>query len=370
MIDRKIALCHEWLTTFGGSDLTAARIAKVLDVDAVFTFTSEPSLVDELFDDIPVKLAARWGAWSPVRKHWQWFLIGMPSAWRRLDLTAYDVVVTSSHACTNAIRTRADSLHVSYCYTPMRYAWDWRQEIGRFPAPVRPVWPIVALALRRADYRWAQRVDHFIAISKAVARRIFRNYGREATVVYPPVDTDFFTPGDGDSDDFYLAAGRLVGYKRFDVVVEAFRNLDRRLVVAGSGPELSRLRSMAGPNVSFEIQPTSAALRDLYRRARALVFPGIEDFGIVPVEAQACATPVIAQDAGGAVETVRDGVTGLLYTGESPAALIEAVTAFEGLHLQPDAIRVNSERFAAEVFDTAFLRTVMEITKASSGHPA
>ena len=361
MTDLRIALCHEWLTTYGGSDVTAARIARLLDVDSVFTFTFEPSLVEELFGEFPVQLAAPWGDRQAVREHWQWFLLGMPLAWRRLDLSAYDVVVTSSHACTNAIRPRGDSLHVSYCYTPMRYAWDWRHEIERFPQPIRPIWPIVARALRRADYRWAQRVDHFIAISKTVARRISRNYGRDAAVVYPPVDTDFFTPNDGDSDDFYLAAGRLVGYKSFDIAVEAFRDLDRRLTVAGSGPQLDRLRKIAGPNVSFEIQPSREALRELYRRARALVFPGIEDFGIVPVEAQACGTPVVALAEGGVTETIVDEVTGVLYQGNSATDLGDALQRFEDIPMDRAGIRANAERFSAKRFDTEFIEAISSL---------
>jgi glycosyltransferase involved in cell wall biosynthesis len=205
-------------------------------------------------------------------------------------------------------------------------------------------------------------VDGYIAISETVAARVERYYGRESQVVYPPVDTGFFTPSPEPRVAF-LAAGRLVGYKRFDVAVDAFTQLGYPLVVAGSGPELSRLRDRAGPTIRFEIQPTRERLRDLYRTARALVFPGVEDFGMVPVEAQACGTPVVAQGLGGATETVVDGTTGVLYGGDSPGALIEGIKSFENLTVDRSAVRSNSERFGADVFDAGFVHAVDSIIR-------
>ena len=251
----KIALCHEWFTTYGGSDACASRIAEILDVDTVFAFTLRESLVRELLPERSVRTVRPWGRSRVVSNHWQWFLPLMPLAWRSLDLSRFDVVVTSSHACTNAVRVPHGVPHVSYCYTPMRYAWDPQLEMSRLPVPVRAFWPVAAALFRRSDRRWAQRVDGYIAISNTVASRIERFYGRDSQVVYPPVDTDFFTPESGPRDGF-LAAGRLVGYKRFDVAVDAFTRLGLPLVVAGAGPDLARLRARAGPTIRFEIQPT------------------------------------------------------------------------------------------------------------------
>jgi glycosyltransferase involved in cell wall biosynthesis len=358
--DARVALCHEWFTTLGGSDICAARIAELVDADEIFAFTYRPAFVRELLGNRAVRVAHRMGSLRAAQDHWQWFLPLMPLAWRGLDLSSFDVVVTSSHACTNAVRVPAGGALISYCYTPMRYAWDPRQEIDRLPPFIRAMWPAAAGMFRRADKRWAQRVDGYIAISKTVAERIARFYGRESHVVYPPVDTAFFTPG-SDRSEAFLAAGRLVGYKRFDVAVDAFTRLGYPLVVAGSGPELKRLRERAGPTVRFEVQPARERLRELYRNARALVFPGVEDFGIVPVEAQACGTPVIARALGGVTETVVDGHTGVLYGGEDPAALIAGVKEFEALSLDGPSIRSHSERFGTDAFDAAFLAAVGSI---------
>lgn len=361
-----VALCHEWFTTLGGSDICAARIAELLDVKAVFTFTYRQELVEELIGHRDVRLAHPMGSWQAVGDHWQRFLPLMPYAWRSLDLSSFDVVVTSSHACTNAVRVPEATTHISYCYTPMRYAWEPELEIARLPPLVRPFWPVGAALLRRADKRWAQRVDGYIAISKMVSDRIRRFYGRDSHVVYPPVDTDFFTPG-GERQDHFLAAGRLVAYKRFDVAVDAFTTLGFPLVVAGAGPELERLQRRAGPNVSFEVQPSRDRLRDLYRGARALVFPGIEDFGMIPVEAQACGTPVVARGLGGATETVVHGETGLLYDGDDPDGVIKAVTALESHSLDPLTIRAHSERFSPRVFDDRFMRAIGSIHTEGPG---
>lgn len=356
----RVALCHEWFTTLGGSDVCAARIAELLDVDAVFTFTYREELVRHLLGDRGVRLAHRMGATDLAKDHWQRFLPLMPHAWRSLDLSEFDVVITSSHSCTNAVAVAPGSVHISYCYTPMRYAWEPHLEKSRLPAVVRPLWPVAASWLKRADRRWSRNVDAFIAISNTVAARIERFYDREAEVVYPPVDTGFFVP-DGNAGDYFLAAGRFVGYKRFDLAVNAFSRLGQPLVIAGSGPELSRLRASSAPNIRFEVDPSRERLRELYRGARALVFPGIEDFGIVPVEAQSCGTPVIARGVGGSTETVVDGVTGLLYGDGSVDALVDAVKRFEEMSFDRGATRANAERFDERVFDERFSATVRSI---------
>ena len=189
----RIALCHEWLTTYGGSEQVAARIASVLGIREVFTFTARPELAERLFPDALVH-ALPLGERPSARHHWQRYLPLMGAAWSRLDLNGFDIVITSSHSCVNAIRVPSGARHLSYCHTPMRYAWTWRQEIERIPRVARPVWPVAADALRAADRRWSRHVDRYIANSKHVAGRIRRAYGRGADVVYPPVDVSFWTP--------------------------------------------------------------------------------------------------------------------------------------------------------------------------------
>lgn len=349
---RRLALCHEWITTYGGSDQVAAAIASALNVDAVFAFAVRERLASELFPDVAVLPAGRLGRTRFALEHWQWLLPVMPFEWRRLDLDDYDVVVTSAHACVNAIRVRPDVVHVCYCHTPMRYAWEWRSELDRVPRPGRPLWPLIAAGFRRADYKWAQHVSHWIANSRTVAERIRSYYGREATVIHPPVDASYWTPGDRDErSDFFLWAGRLVGYKRPDVAVLAANLAAVPLVVAGSGPMLDKVRKLAGPTVRFVVDPTIDELRELYRRARAYIFPGVEDFGMTNVEAQACGCPVIAFAQGGATETVVHNETGLLYEKTGADELAHIMRSFEPEAFTRERLTSHASRFSVERFE-------------------
>jgi glycosyltransferase involved in cell wall biosynthesis len=285
----------------------------------------------------------------------------MPYAWSHLGLEGYDAVVTSSHACVNAIRVPDGVPHISYCHTPMRYAWQWRSELGRVPIPLRPLWPAVASWFRGADRRWARHVTRFIANSRHVAARILDAYGREADVVYPPVDTAYWTPaeGGGRSGEF-LVAGRLVAYKRVDVAIRAAEAAGIPLIVAGDGPELPRLRHVSGPNVRFVVDPSRDELRELYRGARALVNPGVEDFGMTMVEAQACGTPVLALARGGATEAVIDGVTGTLYADPAPATLAMELRSFDPTRFDAERVRDQARRFDATRFDEQITTIVGE----------
>lgn len=347
----RIALCHEWLTTYGGSDLVASRIAKVLAIKDVFAFAVDPDLARRLFPASNVRAAHRIGHTDFARRHWQWLLPAMPLAWSRLDLSSYDLIVTSSHCCVNSIRP-AGSPVVSYCHTPVRYGWDHRTERGRLPLALRPLWPAAAAVLRTADRRWSRNVSSFIANSRHVATRISKYYDRDSEVIYPPVDVEYWKPSESvEKDDFFLYAGRLVHYKRPDLVVEATRRARVPLVIAGDGPELHRLQSIAHQDVRFITEASNEQLRDLYRRARALIFAGIEDFGMTLVEAQACGTPVVALAAGGALESVVDGVTGSLYPDPSPDSLAEVISRFDEKEFSPTAVRRNVDRFSLETFD-------------------
>lgn len=354
MRDLRVAVCHEWITTYGGSEQVAARIATALKAERIFSYTVEPRLATRLFPGRPVTAISRVGQTGFTRRRWQWLLPFMPRAWKRLDLDPFDLVVTSSHSCVNAIRVRRGR-HVSYCHTPMRYAWQWRDEIRRIPLPFRPIWPAIAALLRAQDRGWARGVDLFIANSRYVAERIQRSYGRDAQVIYPPIDTDFWTPGEDQyQGSFFLCAGRLVAYKRTDICIQAAAQAGVPLVVAGDGPELPRLRRLAkGNDVTFVGRPTGEGLRDLYRRARALVFAGIEDFGMTLVEAQACGTPVIAFDAGGAKEAVIDGKTGILFKRQTADALAEQMRTFDRDRFSVDELREHVDSFSLDRFADA-----------------
>jgi glycosyltransferase involved in cell wall biosynthesis len=345
--------------TWSGSEQVAARIATVSRADQVFTFAADPAVAARTFPGHTVT-TSRVGRSKLLRRRWKFFLPVMSRWWKRLALDGFDLIITISHATVNSVNARDDAVHLSYCCTPMRYAWFWRSELARVPGVIRPIWPLVAAWLRATDRKRSRNVTSFIAVSEEVRTRIRDCYQRESVVIYPPVDTDFFTMDDDVSrEPYYLYAGRLVGYKRPDVAVRAAGLAGVPLVVAGEGPESRSLEGIAGDNVRFTGAVTSEELRTLYRRATALVFPGFEDFGMVMVEAQACGTPVIAFDGGGVREAVRDGETGTLYADPTPEGLADALASFDPRRFDPPTIRQHAERFSIERFDSA-LRSVLD----------
>jgi glycosyltransferase involved in cell wall biosynthesis len=346
---------HEWLMALGGSDKCAAELARLSDAQGVYVFALDDELVERLQFDVPVR-TWRGGRWVARTGRLQFFLPIMPIVWWSLDLRVADRVVTSSHCMTNAIRAPLASI-VSYCYTPMRYAWNWRIEAGRFPAPLRRLMPGFAAILRALDRRHSRRVSRFVAISNFVASRVSESYGRDSDVVYPAVDVEFWaaaTAADrargAHPDAPFLTAGRLVAYKETAVAVKAATKAGVALIVAGSGPELERLQLLAGPTVRFVEGPDDDELRSLLASSRALLFPGVEDFGMLPVEAQAAGTPVIARAAGGALETVIDGVTGVHVEGADPGEWARALQAFDRSRFTSTALRDHATMFSLGEF--------------------
>jgi glycosyltransferase involved in cell wall biosynthesis len=284
---------------------------------------------------------------------YRYYLPLFPAAVERFDLRGYDLVLSSSH-CVAKSAAAPGGLHVSYCFTPMRYVWDMYGDYigpgtGLLP---RLVMPALAAALRRWDRATSRRVHHFVAISRHVAERIQRCYGRPAEVIYPPVEAQRFRLAEEEPEDFYLVVSALVPYKRLDLAVEAATGLGRRLLVVGTGPEERRLKARAGRTVEFLGWRDDAEIAGLYRRCRALLFPGLEDFGIVPLEAMAAGRPVIAYAAGGALETVvpLDGdepPTGVLFAEQTVDGLAQAIRRCEAAahQFQPKALRARAEQF-------------------------
>lgn len=302
-----------------------------------------------------------------IHRHHQAYLPLYPLAVRSMDVGGYAVVISNKSGFCHGVRTTRDQVHIDYCLTPTRYVWDYagyvqREGLGR-PARLA-LWPLIHW-LRRWDRRAADGVDHFIAISSAVQERIKRFYGRDAAIIFPPVHTERYRPAGAAPGDYYLVVSRLIPYKRIDLAVQACSALGRRLIIVGDGRDRAALERLAGPTVQFTGRLPDADLTDLLAHCRAFLFPGCEDFGIAPVEAQAAGRPVIAFAGGGALDTVVDGETGVLFREQSADALVAAMQRLESLdwdagHIHHHAQRFGVARFQRElsVFVTQNLRHV------------
>jgi len=292
-----------------------------------------------------------------VARHYRSYLPLFPAAAESIDLAAYDLVISTSHCVVKGVKPRPGAFHLCYCFTPMRYVWDRYDDYfgpGRAGLATRLVMRALRPYLQRWDRRSARRVHAFAADSAYVAARIRRYYDRESEVVYPPVDTEFFTPGDGRPGTYDLVVSALAPYKRLDLVLEAYRGTGFPLKIAGFGPEEARLRAVAPSEASFVGNVPDLELRELYRGARAVVMPGIEDFGIVPVEAMACGRPAIVFAEGGGTETVVDGETGLLFREPTPEALRRVVDSIRGVRFNTRALRDRATAFSEAAFRSRF----------------
>ncbi|WP_179379307.1 glycosyltransferase [Jannaschia marina] len=363
---KRVALVHYWLLGMRGGERVLEEMLRLYPDADVFTHVVDRATLSPLLKEARItetSVARLPGA----RRHYQKYLGFMPRALEELDLSAYDLVLSSESGPAKGVIARPDATHLCYCHSPMRYIWDhyptYRATLGRLK---RAYFSRLAHRLRLWDVTSAARVDAFVANSRFIAARINRTYGREASVVHPPVDLDRFGPREAGARGYYLFLSELVPYKRADLAVEAFRGLDLPLKVAGSGPDAARLEAMAGPNVELLGRVPDADLPDLYRGARALIFPAEEDFGIVPVEAMACGTPVIALGRGGALDSVKDGVTGLFFHEQTPEALRAAVQDFESRRAQFDAeaIAAHARGFAADRFRRE-LQDAIDVARAA-----
>jgi len=358
----RLTLVHEWLTTWGGSEQVLEALAELYPQAPIHTLVHEPHNFTEraigkhtVHTSFIQKLP-----WATRR--YPFYLPLMPLAVEQFDLGGFDVVVSSNHAVAKGVLTRADQLHISYVHTPIRYAWDMQFRYLREAGLNRGVRAGLARAilhyLRLWDRLSADRVDVFIANSAYVARRIRKTYRREATVIYPPVGTERFNPR-SQRDDFYLTLARLVPYKRIDLIVQAFTRLGMPLVVLGDGPERARIEALAGSSVQILGFQPDEVVKDYLERCKAFVFAADEDFGIVPVEAQAAGAAVIAYGQGGVLESVVEGQTGLFYPEQTIDSLIEAVHRFEtDFTSDPERNCRNAERFNKARFQQAFEQLV------------
>jgi glycosyltransferase involved in cell wall biosynthesis len=362
----KVAIVHDWLVVYGGAERVLAQMIDCFPDADVF------SLVDFLEDRTCLRgrpVTTSFIQKLPFAKRkYRGYLPLFPIAIEQFDLSGYDVILSSSYAVAKGVLNGPDQLHVSYVHSPIRYAWDLQHQYLKEAGLAHGLKSAVARGLlhyiRNWDARSANGVDVLAANSRFVARRIRKVYRREATVIYPPVDVEHFQVC-ANKDNFYLTASRMVPYKRIDMIVDAFtRTPQRKLVVIGDGPEMKKVRELAGPNVTLLGYQPFSVLHDHLQRAKAFVFAAEEDFGISPVEAQACGTPVIAYGKGGALESVRGpqqgAATGLYFERQTPEALIAALDRFEAMPkaFDPLRCRANAERFSSDHFRVAFSKLV------------
>jgi glycosyltransferase involved in cell wall biosynthesis len=355
---RRIAIVHDWLPLYGGAERVLEQILNVFPQADVFSMIDAiPSDQRGFLQNKEVKTSFVQSLPSGKTRYRSYFPL-MPLAVEQFDLSSYDLVISSSYAFAKGVLTGPDQRHLCYCHSPIRYAWDMQHQYLE-QAGLTKGWKswIVRILLhyvRLWDYRTAGGVDAFAANSAYIARRIMKVYRREAEVIFPPVAVQDFQVGE-KKEDFYLTASRMVPYKRIDLIAEAFgRMREKRLVVIGDGPEMGSVRAKAGPNVNLLGYQDNASLRSHLQRAKAFVFAAEEDFGILPVEALSCGTPVIAFARGGTAETVNPGETGVLFDEQSVESLIDAVNRFEKMSFIPGAIRNQAEKFSAEVFRKHF----------------
>jgi glycosyltransferase involved in cell wall biosynthesis len=366
----RVALVHDWLTGMRGGEKVLEALCEIFPAAPLYTLVRVPGTVSERIEARPIHTSFVQHLPAPGRLY-RHYLPLYPLAVELWDLSSFDLVISSSHCAVKAVKVRKDAVHVCYCHSPMRYAWDQfdayfgPDQIGKLKS--RLMRPIMH-AMARWDRATATRVDRFLANSQYVAGRIGRYYNRRSAVVYPPVATDFYTPESRSSARGFLIVSALVPYKRLDVAIEACRRLAAPLTIVGTGPEEARLRALAGPDTRFLGWLPDEEIRTLYRSAAATLLPGTEDFGIVPLESQACGTPVVALGDGGARETVVDGETGVLVAEPTVEAFTAGLNRATEASFDPAAARANALRFSKEQFVTSIKAAGNDaITEKSGG---
>ena len=353
----KVAIIQEWLVTVGGSDKVTKAILDVFPDADIYTLVAKKEVCDELgipWEKVHTSFIQKMPFGTKMHRA---YLPLFPLAVEQFDLRGYDVVISSSHCVAKGVLTKADQLHVCYCHSPIRYVWDMYHEYLEESHLTRGLksWLVRYLLhrIRKWDMLSSFRVDYFISNSDYVGRRIRETYRRESTTIHPNIDISNFELCE-EKHDYYLTCSRLVAYKKIDLVIEAFNQMpDKKLVVIGDGPNLNAYKKMAGPNVSIMGYQPFSVLKDKMQHAKAFIFAADEDFGMIPIEAESCGTPVIAYGHGGSLETVSEGKTGLFFDEQTPQAIKDAVNRFESLGQRPfdyQECRRWAESFSEERF--------------------
>jgi glycosyltransferase involved in cell wall biosynthesis len=356
----KIAIVHDYLNQMGGAEFVVKVLREIYPEAPIYTSVYVPSAVCPSFRtaDIRTSFMQRLPG---LAKHGRKYLPLYPYAVEQFDLSEYDVVLSSSSAFAKGVVTPPHTCHICYCYTPMRFAWNYHMYIEQEPFSrlIRACLPYVIHRLRRWDVITANRVDHFIAISEEIRQRIRKYYRRESEIIHPPVDTGKFKVSEADGG-YFLVISRLMPYKRIDIVIQAFNELGLRLRIVGNGRDKKRLQDMSGPTIEFLGRLSDDEMQRCLGECRALIFPGFEDFGLVPVEAMACGKPVIAFGAAGALETVLEDKTGSLFFEQTPEAVMDVVRRFDPSRFDPYKLRRHAEQFDTSVFKERIASFVRE----------
>ena len=350
----RVAIVHDWLVGLGGGERVVQSLLKLFPQAEIYTSVYDPSKL-RIFEGrkIHTTFLQHWPL--ALKKH-QLYSMLRPLAFESLDFSGYDLVISTCSAESKGVITPSETLHIAYLFTPTRYYWSGYRDYIAEPGfgPLNPLARLILKksikGLRQWDFAAAQRPDEIVSISSEVSERTKKYYKRPSPVIYPPVDTDQFIGQSSGKDNYYLVLGRLISYKRVDLAVRACTKLGLELVVAGKGPEEPALRKIAGPTVKFIKSPSDQGVRDLYANCKAFIFPGLEDFGITPVEAMAAGKPVICYGKGGATETVIDGVTGIYHSQQTVASLVEAIQKFEKTSFDEKEIIKRAKLFSEDRF--------------------
>lgn len=357
----RTAIVHDYFTQLGGAEVVAQELVRMFPSADLYSTVALPECMPADLKGIEVKTS--WMQKLPrMREYYRLYFLLYPFGVSSLDLSKYNLVISSSSGYAKGVRTNRDAIHVCYCHTPMRWAWSFdsysaRESMGSFK---RAIFPHLIRFLRDWDKGASRQPDHFVANSKTVAARIQRSYGRTAEVIHPPIDLNRFKQS-GEQEDYYLILSRLVSYKNIEIAVKACTKLNRRLVVIGDGPDRDRLTSFAGSSVTFLGRISNAEVEHHASRCRALLFPGEEDFGMAPVEIAAAGRPTIAYRAGGAVETIIEDVTGVFFDQPTPDSLAEAIRRFERMEWDSKILSNHAGNFGIDVFQGNFRRFLTRV---------
>lgn len=361
----KIALIHDWLPFMGGAERVLTNFLELYPEAPIYTTICNRENLDFPLKDANIKVSYLQKGKKEIKNHRNLFPF-MPTAIESFDLNEYDVVLSSSSSVAKAVITKPDTMHVCYCHSPMRYGWEFSHEYAEKMSGKKGIKSKILsyflTGIRIWDNVSADRVDYFIANSENVAKRIWKHYRRESVVIHPPVRCSLFDICDVD-EEYFLIVSRLQEYKRIDLAVEAFNKLGLPLIIIGDGPERKKLEKLAKDNIKFLGRESDEVIKQYYAKCKALIFPGEEDFGITPLEAQASGRPVIAYGKGGALETVKDGETGLFFKDQKVESIIECIKKFNNMKFDKRIIRQNAERFDEEIFKMKIFKFIIDKNK-------